>query len=377
MEILTNNKIRRFQYTGKTLCVLWDADTVGLGVRAYPSGRKVWVLRYVDAGRLRIRKLANIHALDLMTARAKAREILQTYEVRTALVAEHERTQNFEELAAYWLEHYAKQHRRTWEQDSRRLQVRILPKIGKMPIELIKPLHLVALHSEISSKAPVEANRCIQLVRTIYNQAIAWDVYEGKNPAKHLKLNREQRRDRWVKPEEMERLKTSIEQEKNPYVKWAVYLYLLTGLRRGEVLGMRWQDVDFERGILTVSRTKTDIVYRVRLSPAALSVLAEVPRGDSGWVLRGLYVDNPLTNINRSWRRIRKRAGLEDVRLHDLRHTFASWLLMSGASLSVVQRALNHKSIQSTQRYAHLSDSMLFDAVDNVGDKIQHLINSG
>jgi integrase len=177
------------------------------------------------------------------------------------------------------------------------------------------------------------------------------------NPARGVDKFKEQKRDRWVKPEELPRLAAAIGQDPNLYARAALWLYLLTGVRKTELLTTRWADVDLARGELRLPETKAGRTHYVPLSPPAVALLRALPReAGNPYLLPGLKPGSHLVNIEKPWRRVRKVAGVEDVRLHDLRRTVGSWLAQAGSSLPLIGRVLNHTDPKTTAIYARLGD---------------------
>ena len=186
------------------------------------------------------------------------------------------------------------------------------------------------------------------------------------NPAHGIDRFKEYKRDRWVNPEELPRLAQAFESEPNIYVRMALWLYLLTGVRKGELLFAKWTDIDWQRQELRLSETKAGRVHYVPLSAPAMAILRDLPRMESNpYILPGHIHGRPLVNINLPWTRIRKLAGVEDVRLHDLRRTVGSWLAQSGNSLHLIGRVLNHSNQSTTAIYARFGQDHVRQALED------------
>ena len=163
----------------------------------------------------------------------------------------------------------------------------------------------------------------------------------------------------------------SINQERNPYIRGALWLYLLTGMRRSELLRARWSDVDLERKTLRLPQTKAGRPHTVRLSDAAVKILKDLPRMlHNPHIIPGRKKGEALVNINKPWGRVRKRAGIEDVRLHDLRRTLGSWMAQGGDSLITIGKALGHSNTSTTATYAHLLEDPVHEAVNAAAQAI-------
>jgi len=199
------------------------------------------------------------------------------------------------------------------------------------------------------------ANRMVALVRCMFTLAHDWGLHPGPNPASRLKMFKEVSRDRFVTPEELPRLWKALAKEPNPYVRGAFFIGLLTGARRSEVLTMQWSDVDLHHAIWRIPTTKADRPHTLPLPRPVMDELQRLPRLEGNpFVFCGRWGKSHLVNISKSWKRIRHEAGLDDVRIHDLRRTLGSWLVAAGASLPLIGKALNHSQAATTQIYARL-----------------------
>ncbi len=207
----------------------------------------------------------------------------------------------------------------------------------------------------------------------MFRLAETWGfVDEGHpNPATKIEKFAERKRTRWVTREELPRIAQAIDTSPNIYVRAALWLYLLTGVRKTELLRAQWDHVDFERGVLRLPETKSGEEQVVALSAAALSILQSVPRLENNpHILPGAKEGGHLVNIDKPWRVIRAAAGVEDVRLHDLRRTVGSWLTQAGVDLNLVKDALRHSNISTTLIYARLGQDAARDAMEEHGKRI-------
>ncbi len=192
------------------------------------------------------------------------------------------------------------------------------------------------------------------------------------NPARGIQKFKEQKRDRWIKPDELPQLIKAINEHENIYIRSALWLYLLTGVRKKELLTARWDNVDLNRGELRLPDTKTGRTHYVPLCKLAIEILKELPHLQGNpYILPGRKQGRHLVNIDIPWRKVRRAAGLEDVRLHDLRRTVGSMLATAGYSLHIVSKILNHADVTTTQKvYAHLSQDPLKEALEEHGQNI-------
>jgi len=357
---LTRTKIERLEYDHDRGGAqrIWDDRITGLGVRVHPTGSKAYILRYRIEGRERTMALGPVALYTVTQARERAAHLLR-------LVKEGQdplqktAAPTMKELCTAYIERHAKPHKRSWKEDERRINQVILPRWKSRRVSSINRTEVAELHRRIGkADGPYTANRLLALLSKMFELAKTWYMLEedAPNPAKRIEKFKEKSRERWVTPEELPKLAESIDQEKNIYVRSVIWCYLLTGCRKTELLGARWEHVDFERGELHIPETKNNRTAVVTLPPTACELLRNLPREeDNPHVFPGRKKGRPLVNIDKRWRVIRKQAGLDDVHIHDLRRTVGSWLAQGGTSLLVIQEGLHHKSYRSTLVYSRLS----------------------
>jgi integrase len=232
--------------------------------------------------------------------------------------------------------------------------------------EITRP-DIVKMHSErrASGAAPGSANRLLIMMRYIFNLALRWEIPGVKtNPTRNVPLMAENnKKERYLSEDEARRLYASVCKSENEILKFIVPMLILTGARKREALDARWEDFDFERRLWRIPTTKLGRPRFVPLSDGVMSLLTTMPRNlKSDYVFANPTTNRPFVSVFCAWDTARKRAGLADVRIHDLRHSFASLLINSGRSLFEVQRLLGHTQVKTTQRYAHLSRETLLDA---------------
>lgn len=217
------------------------------------------------------------------------------------------------------------------------------------------------------------------MLRKAFNLAPKWNIIDPTlpNPARGIERSPETNRKRWVRPEEVREIATAIDAEVNVYVRAAIWLYLLTGLRRSELLEAKWSDVDWGQRMLRLPQSKGPALRGVQeeelasLSGPALVLLQSVPREEKNpYILPGARKGRHLVNIAKPWGRIRKAAGVEDVRLHDLRRTVGSWMSQSKVDLNTIKSALRHASIATTLTYARLGADPAREAIEDYGQRV-------
>lgn len=280
-------------------------------------------------------------------------------------------------LCDRYLEDYAKRFKKSWPQDESRINAYIRPAWGTTKIQSIRHEDVAALHNKIGKNAVYEANRVLALVSILWTQAerMGFVPRGADNPARGVARFPEKKRDRFVSKEEMPALFASIKAERNQYVQFAVWLFLFLGLRKSELLSCKWEDIDFQRMELRIPDSKSG-KHLLPLSSAAVEVLKRIPRIEGNpYLLPGRIHGAPLVNISKPWNSIRERAGLEDVRLHDLRRTVGSWLAQSGNSLHLIKDVLNHKDSKTTEVYAHFSKDHLRAPLEKHGQALIDVAN--
>ena len=359
---LTKSDIDKATYEGEKNAryVIWSSDPKGLGLRVYPSGRKAFVVSYRDStGSKRLASIGDYGVFTLDQAQKRAREMINDAESGFDALAIRKKKR---EAPTFGLlcQAYAERHapgKRSGVEDMRRIlkhfgswQARKLESIVREDVR-----RLVAM---IGSEAPYEANRVLSLLSKMFSLAQLWDLLPAGalNPATAVARFKEEKRDRWVTPSELPKLAQAIDAEPDQYARAALWLYLLTGCRKTELLHARWQDVDTTRAVLRLPKTKTGQAHELPLSGPALALLATLPKQlSSPYLFPGRVAGKPLESIRGPWERVREAAGVADVRLHDLRRTVGSWMAQAGNSLHLIGKVLNHTNQSTTAVYARLS----------------------
>lgn len=220
------------------------------------------------------------------------------------------------------------------------------------------------------------ANKTLKLINAILNIAVELELIE-KNPANGIKIHKMQARDRYITLEEMPRFLAAVEEDKNPYLKYFVYISLYTAARRNNVLSMRWENIRLEEGVWYIPETKNGESQTVPLINLLIEKLKQYPySSESEWVFPGQRRNSGhLTSINVAWKRVCKRAGLKNLRIHDLRRTVGSWMAKFGISMAIISKLLNHNDPQSTKFYIHLNTNVVRDAIQKFANEIAKCTN--
>jgi len=262
---------------------------------------------------------------------------------------------------------HIKTYKRSWGTDVSLLNNHLLPRFGKRYMDDISRQDIVKMHLDrkASGAAAGSANRLLIMMRFIFNLALRWEVPGVKdNPTKNVPLMPENnKRERYLSTDEARTLYGAVCQSENPMLQYIVPMLILTGARKREVLDARWEDFDFDRRLWRIPTTKLGKPRHVPISDGVMSLLGAVPRKEGGeHVFANPATGKPYVSIQWAWNTARIRAGMPEVRVHDLRHSFASLLINSGRSLYEVQKLLGHTQVKTTQRYAHLAPRTLLDA---------------
>ena len=361
----------------------WDSDLSGFGVRVVPSGVKSYVIQYRSKGRSHRITVGRHGTLTLDQARKKARGLLGSVAEGANPAEElhtHRRSptvaQACERFMAEHVEHRCKP--KTKIEYRRSIDLFINPAIGSFKLVDVARADIAKLHQEMWDK-PYQANRTLGVLSVLFNLAEVWDIRpDGSNPCRHVKKYREVKRKRYLSSEELGRLGQALDafEAERPEMRSAincVRLLILTGCRLGEIQTLKWSFVNGDGIWLPDSKTGEKKVY---LSPAAKTVLESIERDpENEYVITGKLPVRYLTDMQRPWRRIRARAGLDDVRLHDLRHSFASAAVGLGESLPMIGKLLGHSQVQTTARYAHLADNPVQQSAERISDEIAKSLN--
>ena len=349
--------------------IFWDRELPGFGVRVYPSGRKVYVVQSRGQGAPKRVTLGPHGELTATQARLRAAQVIDRIKRGEEPIAPPAQAgATVADLAERYLSAHVAQNCNAHTAGIYRgsLENHILPALGMMPLAMVESAHIAALHYRLRG-TPRAANRALSVLSKMFSLAAAWGLAaEGTNPCRGVRKYKEKKRERFLTRDEYRRLgqalveaemeaEAGIEGAASPYAIAALRLLMLTGCRLNEILTLRWDDIDRTAGEFRLRDGKTG-ARMVPLTPTAETVLAGIARARGNpWVIVGKQPGAHLPTITADWYRLRARADLDDVRIHDLRHSYASRALAAGESLSMIGKLLGHADIQSTARYAHLA----------------------
>lgn len=355
MRKLTKQLIDQISFQSAGQIFVRDAELPGFALRVTQS-RKSFVLEKRIRGRMRRITIGPYGPLTVEQARKLAEAQVGAIargddpaQVRQDRI--HEPT--FADLTDQYLSRHAPRKRSA--RDDRAMLATHLNVLRTRKLTDITRNDVARLHGRIGETTPYRANRVVALLRKMFNLAKDWGLYHGGNPATRIQFFRETSRDRFVQPDELPRLFAAIADEPNPFVRAAFFTALLTGARREEVLSMQWQDVNLTRAEWRIPQTKAGRPHVLPLPQPLVAVLRELPRTEqSPYVFQDRDGTAHLVNVKGAWERIRSKAKVPDVRIHDLRRTLGSWLAGSGESLPLIGRVLNHQDVATTAIYARL-----------------------
>lgn len=368
---------------------LRDSELRGFAVRITPNS-KTFILEREIQGRVRRMNLGRYGPLTVEQARdlakAKIGEIATGHNPAEAH-KHHRKSPTFGDLEQAYLarhaitkksiandrailnHHLAHWRRRTLQSLTRDEIAALHTKIGTEPSSVIRP------GRPTPRPMPRQANAARNLLRCMFNLAQDWGLHPGPNPCLRIKKFDEQSRDRFVQPDELPRLWAAIQQEPNVFVRAALFVSMMTGARRDEVLTMKWEHLDTAAKVWSIPETKAGRSHLLPIPQPVMEELNRLPRFEGNpYVFVGRWGHGHLVNISKPWNRIKQAAGLMDVRLHDLRRTLGSWLVAQGHSLPLIGKALNHSSVSTTQVYARLQLDPVREALEANAAKMLTLV---
>lgn len=362
-----------------------DAECTGLHLRVSKGGRKFFQHRYRFLGRKKCITIGEFPHISVQIARRTVGEhrALLSKDIDPA----DERTQRRNDLTLTeyarreYLPH-AKAHKKTWEEDAWKIEKRIIPAMGHLRLSTISARDVTAYHSaEKSRTSAITANHHLRLLKRMLNLAVKWGFIE-RNPAAGMENFREPpHRERYLSREELPRFLSAMETQRDRLSVAALKLLLFTGCRRNEILSLKWSQIRFAENRILLIQTKNGRSRSVMLNNRALDVLHELlsirEEGQEHLFPAKPGAKEPYRRgIRKTFYAVCKEAGIEGLRIHDLRHSFATLAIQGGASLFDVQKLLGHQDIAMTQRYAHMVDEGLQRATDNMALVIDQAISA-
>ncbi len=356
--------------------IYYDSETPGFGLRVTKTGTKAFVLNYHINRRERRYTIGKSPTWSAAAAREKARALRRLIDQGVDPLDERNERREAPTMAELWNE-YQKIHLPTLsprsQTDQRGMWKNyILPDLSAVAVRELTSRQIDRLHAKISEATPTRANRVLEVLRKALNLSIRWGWID-QNPADGFRRNAEHSREKYLTKAEYERVFLALDRMPNRKAADAIRLLILTGARRGEVLGLEWQDLDLELGIWNrpPHKSKDRKRKRVPVSNEALILLRAMRETADGSFLFPTSTGSHLPDINRPWRWLRAETEMPDLRVHDLRHSFASILVSSGETLETIGKLLGHSQHQTTMRYAHLMDNPLRNAANKMASSFR------
>ena len=251
----------------------------------------------------------------------------------------------------------------------------IRPELGATKVAAVRHRDIESLHRKISARAPFRANRLVALLSKMFALSIRWDM-RPDNPAKGIERTPERQRRRYLDKAELRRCVTAVSEHSDQTVACAIWLLMLTGARKMEILAATWDMFDVDKATWVRSHTKQKKEHRAPLSSAAIRIIVRLKseRKNSAFLFPTHAKSGHLMDLKKSWKIICLRADLKDFRIHDLRHTYASYIVSNQHSLEVIGALLGHSQAQTTHRYAHLLDDPQRAATEQAGEIFHALV---
>jgi integrase len=381
MAKLTKRAVDALEPAAKDYFV-WDSQIAGFGLRVMPSGAKTYQAQYRKGGRTRRVSVGRHGKITVEEARKLAKENMGQVakgENPAEDISQHRKAPTVAALCERFFEAHAKERCKpsTQKEYRRAIDLFIVPAIGSFKVVDVERRDIAELHHRFRDK-PYQANRTLGVLSKMFNLAEIWGLRpDGSNPCRHVPKYREVKRERYLNQNELQRLGhvlSEVERDgtETPFVVAAFRLLLLTGCRLGEIQTLKW-DYITDTG-MELPDTKTG-ARRIPLPQPARDVLTHLPRSPGNpYVIEGKIAGKYATDLQHPWRRIRARAGLAGVRIHDLRHTYASNAVSSGMPIQMVGRLLGHSQIQTTMRYAHLADDPIRQAAEENAARLGSIV---
>jgi len=363
--------------------IVWDDEIKGFGCRILPSGRRTYVFHYTSPVTRKYSYLKiGVHGnftVDLARDKAKkwcadiAQDIDPKEQKKTKIV-EQQKSILFADFWQIFTEKYILQHHKpsTIRANKSRIKNNILPFLGTKKIADIKRQDILAFKDSLSH---VKGNctKCLRLLTTAFEQAELWGYRDqNSNPCKGVAKYPDKKMERFLTDNELKKLEEVLLSQSSsntsPYSLAAIWMLLFTGSRRNEALTLKWEDVHLEDGYFYLKDSKVG-VRTIVLNDKAKQILTSLLKQEGNpYVFCGKFPGTCLQDVKRAWQKVRKLAGIPDVRVHDIRHSFASFALKKGVDLYTVSKLLGHKNIATTTRYAHLELEHLKKATNKVAE---------
>lgn len=353
-----------------------DDQTRGLTLKITPRGAKTFYYVRKFRGRTESTKVGRFPETTLAAARSRIARMASQYDAGVSPAQERRRERSELTLDAFfeiYFRDHCLAHNKSPDYARYHYEQYIAKALGQRRLSELRRADVAELHRELGrSGRERTANKVQGLLRAILNKPIAWEYLDAANPAQHIQRYREVDRDRFLSAEELSRFHTSLANETDT-VRDFFLILLFTGARKQEGLRMRWDAIDLGEGLWRIADTKNREPRCVVLATPSLEILSrrnENRAPHEPWVFPGRTPGRHLVEPKRAWERVLDRAGIDDLRIHDLRRTHGSWMLSSGADLTTIGKALGHKDHASTLIYARLDLDPVRRAVEDAARRL-------
>ena len=379
MAKLTTKFVTKVQ--SDNIKVFWDVQLKGFGLCVRPSGKKTFLLKYrIGRGRRAVTKkhsLGSVPVVSVEAARLKAKNFLFVASQGIDPIKKDQESLTIKELCEQYIDRYAVLHKKksSLVRDENLIKGVIIPVFGKIRVADLNRSHLIKYHHS-KKDTPIMANRFLALISTMMNLAEKWEYRpQNTNPCKYVDRYKEKKRQVYLSMDQLERVGQAMRQLKNTesfYALSALKMLLVTGCRTSEILNLKREYVDIANNCIHLPDSKTG-ARTIHLPPVAFDILNALP-SEEGFVFRSPRENKRLTTLRCLWKKICGITDLKDYRLHDLRHTYASFAVSGGFSLPIIAKMLGHAGIKTTERYAHLHQDPVNKAIDDVSLKIKKVM---
>lgn len=358
-----------------------DTDDIGFILEVKSTGTKTYYCRYSIDHKVKQTKISDAKLITANKARQIAQTLLSDIKLNSnelinllnkpSQIKQKEITLD-EFYNKYYLP-YIKQHIKSWKLNESVYRLYIKKYFGNHELNNVKKLEIIKAHNEqisLRKLKPGTANKFLIFLSAIYTHAIELNVIENLiSPTKGIKRFVENNnKDRFITKEETQRLIKAVNESMNENLKFIIPFLILTGARKSEVLKAKWKDIDMYNMMWTIPTSKSGKKRYIPISNELHKLILQIPKRKNIYLFVSPKTNLPQNDVYQAWNNARIKANLKDVRMHDLRHSFASQLVNSGRSLYEVQILLGHSNIKMTQRYAHLSNESLMSAVSCAGN---------
>lgn len=357
----TKKAIEQLDSPEKSSIYHYDKKTRGLGIRVTRTGIKTFIFyRWIDNRPERI-TIGRFPEISIEQARGIASKYNAEVAQGNNPAVDDRKSRSewtFGNAFDAYIERHAKHHNKTWQEEVKNFE-RYLKQWRNRKLSSLHQSHVQKLHNGIGAdRGQTTANRTLELIRVIFNKAINWGEYDDKNPSIGISKFKTKSRDRFLQSDEIERFMKSLAEEQNENARDMFLLCLFTGARKSNVLSMRWEEIDFNNSTWKIPETKNGDTHSLPLISEAMSVLFQrYENRKSDYVFPNITNTGSMVSPNKVWKRVLKRANIDNLRIHDLRRTMGSWQAITGTPLPIISKTLAHKDISTTSIYARINDA--------------------